>query len=60
MATYYKNVTIYTADDETPDCMLCDRFEADFICEKQCGAEHGWWGYKRTEKVKKEANSIEI
>ena len=42
----------YTADDEMPSCMQCDHvFDDKFNCEKFCGAEHGWWGYRRTERI---------
>lgn len=40
---------IYTADDEMPDCIRCDNCVKDFDCVKYCGAEHGWYGYKRSE-----------
>lgn len=39
---YYK-----TADDEEPDCMACDRWSDGSLCDK-CGAEYGWYWYKRT------------
>lgn len=42
---------IYTADDEMPDCLQCDRCTSDFDCCEYCGAEHGWWGYKRTQYI---------
>jgi hypothetical protein len=42
---------IYTADDEMPDCMLCDRCDGDDNCSKFCGPEYGWAGYKRTERI---------
>ena len=38
----------YTADDEMPNCGKCDHICDDFNCCDWCGAEHGWWGYKRT------------
>lgn len=41
----------YTADEEMPDCGKCDHLGDDFNCGRLCGAEHGWWGYRRTEKV---------
>lgn len=40
---------IYTADDEMPDCMCCDRCDDDFDCSEFCGSPHGWNGYRRTE-----------
>ena len=54
------NWITYTADDEEPDCMQCDHvcgwIWTDYKgkkhdnCSEQCGAEHGWNGYKRTER----------
>ena len=40
----------YTADDEMPDCLNCVRCDSNYDCAKFCGAEHGWFGYKRTKK----------
>lgn len=45
----YPNRYVYNADDEMPDCLKCDFCGGHTTCEKQCGAEHGWWGYRRTE-----------
>lgn len=43
--------TIYTADDEEPKCERCDFMDAPHtLCTGNCGAEHGWNGYQRTEK----------
>ena len=45
----YNNKTIYTADDEDPDCGRCDNIcGSDDFCVKRCGAEHCWNGYSRT------------
>ena len=44
----YRKVT-YTADDEEPKCGRCDYFSDGFDCCGTCGAEHGWYGYIRTE-----------
>jgi hypothetical protein len=41
----------YTVDDEMPDCGRCDHVSDDFKCCDWCGAEHGWWGYRRTEVI---------
>ena len=41
----------YTANDEMPNCGQCDHICDNFNCEKFCGPEHGWWGYRRTERV---------
>lgn len=40
---------IYTADDEMPDCLNCDRCDLNYDCSKYCGASRGWNGYRRTE-----------
>lgn len=43
---------IYTVDDEEPDCNRCDHCCCeDYYCIKQCGAEHGWNGYERLERI---------
>ena len=41
----------YTAHDEMPNCGCCDHFDGSdgFKCEEWCGAEHAWFGYRRTE-----------
>ena len=45
----------YTADVEDPDCMMCVNVNADYeFCKNNCGAEHGWYGYRRYEKVEGE------
>lgn len=41
----------YTADDEMPDCGQCDHVCDGFNCEKCCGPEHAWCGYRRTVRV---------
>lgn len=42
----------YTADDEEPDCMLCENANADDrFCKNNCGAEHGWSCYMRKEQI---------
>ena len=43
---------IYTVDDEEPDCNRCDHCcGEDYYCIKQCGAEDGWNGYERLERI---------
>lgn len=42
--------TSFTADDEEPKCGKCDYFSGGFDCIGKCGAEHGWYGYLRTER----------
>ena len=50
---------VYTAEHEEPDCGVCDH-QCDNCytdrygdihdkCVEQCGAEHGWHDYQRTE-----------
>ena len=41
----------YTVQDEMPNCGVCDHICDSFNCVAWCGAEHGWWGYRRTEVV---------
>ena len=41
--------TIYTADDEMPNCGRCDKICGSYdVCCNRCGAEHGWNAYSRT------------
>jgi hypothetical protein len=49
MAERIGRFVIYSADDEMPDCMCCDRCDSDFDCCNDCGPEYGWCGYRRTE-----------
>lgn len=49
MSTITSHRIIYTADDEMPDCMECDRCDQPCeICCQSCGAEHGWALYQRS------------
>ena len=50
MATFIGNKIIYTADDEEPDCMICDYCECDpaEYCSN-CGPEGWWQNFKHTE-----------
>lgn len=43
-------VVEYTVEHEMPNCGRCDHACDGFRCEKLCGPEHGWWGYRRTER----------
>lgn len=45
---YTCNTIIWTADDEEPDCGVCDNQDCDGCCEN-CGAEFGWKYYERKE-----------
>lgn len=36
-----------TADDEEPDCAICDHQFSDTMCAL-CGPEHSWNWYKRS------------
>ena len=40
---------IYTADDEEPNCIMCDRGDGSDLCS-ECGPEHGWHYYRREEQ----------
>lgn len=40
---------IYTADDEEPDCLMCDHCQSSDLCS-ECGPEHGWHYYRREEQ----------
>ena len=46
----------YTADEEMPVCIHCDNFGSEYPCEKHCGPEYGWYGYRRTERIEDEEN----
>jgi hypothetical protein len=41
---------IFTADDEMPDCLMCDRCDHSDN-GKYCGPEYGWARYERTERI---------
>lgn len=45
---YTRNTIIWTADDEEPDCGICDNQDCYGRCEN-CGAEFGWRYYEREE-----------
>ena len=45
---YTRNTIIWTADDEEPDCGICDNQDIYGRC-KECGAEFGWKYYEREE-----------
>lgn len=38
----------YNADDEEPNCGICDNQEGDWACEN-CGSKYGWRYYRREE-----------
>lgn len=52
MAEIIGRYIIYTADDEMPDCLACDRCD---YCDngKLCGPEYGWARYERTERIER-------
>ena len=42
---------IYTADDEEPDCMMCDHCQGSDLCsECRPGRPEHWWRYYRKEE----------
>lgn len=48
---------IHTADDEEPICTRCDNLENKYeCCTRWCGAEHGWYCYRREEVIKENDN----
>ena len=51
MAKIMGRYIVYTADDEMPDCLSCDKCDGDYNCSKFCGPEYGWAGYRRTERM---------
>ena len=50
---YSKVCKIYTADDEMPDCGVCDHMSCDDTLCNLCGGEHGWNTYIRIELLEK-------
>lgn len=44
-----RNRVIYTADDEEPDCGVCDNQDCYGRC-KNCGPKFGWGYYEREEE----------
>ena len=49
---------IYTADDEEPDCLMCDNCQNSDLCS-ECGPEH-WWHYYEREEQDSEMNRLII
>lgn len=47
---YTCNTIIWTADDEEPDCRVCDNQDCNGRC-KNCGAEFSWKYYEREEEL---------
>ena len=45
----WNHCVIYTADDEEPDCMMCDHVQCNDLCS-ECGPEHWWHYYDREEQ----------
>lgn len=45
----WHNCVIYTAEDEEPDCMICDHCQGSVLCD-ECGPEHWWHYYERKEQ----------
>ena len=39
----------YTADDEEPDCMICDHCQGSVLCS-ECRPKHGWHYYRIEEQ----------
>lgn len=45
----WDHCVIYTADDEEPNCIMCDHGEGSVLCD-ECGPEHWWHYYERKEQ----------
>ena len=45
----WDHCVIHTADDEEPDCGICDN-QCYSECCQQCGNEYAWGYYKREEE----------
>lgn len=48
----------YNADQEDPDCGMCDHISGGFDCCGSCGPEHGWYGYQRTEWIEDDEKAV--
>ena len=50
-------IIYHTANTEEPNCIQCVHVcDDDFPCEKVCGPEHWWNGYRREEKLSDETD----
>ena len=54
----WDHCVIYTADDEEPDCMMCDHGQGNDLCS-ECGPEH-WWHYYEREEQNSEMSRLVI
>ena len=45
----WDHCVFHTADDEEPDCMMCDHCQGSDLCD-ECGPEHWWHYYERKEQ----------
>ncbi len=54
MAEKWGKYIVYTADDEMPDCLMCDNCDNDYDCSRLCGPAYGWAGYKHTANMEEE------
>lgn len=52
----WDHCVIYTADDEEPDCMMCDHGQGSDLCN-ECGPEY-WWHYYRREEQNSEMSRL--
>ena len=53
----WDHCVIYTADDEEPDCLMCDNYQSSDLCS-ECGPEHWWHYYERKEQDSKMSRLI--
>lgn len=49
MAKIWDYCVFYTADDEEPNCLICDHCQGSDLCD-ECGPEHWWHYYERKEQ----------
>ena len=52
----WDHCVIYTADDEEPNCLMCDHGEGSVLCS-EWGHEH-WWHYYRREEQNSEMSKL--
>lgn len=51
----WDHCVIYTADDEEPDCGMCDNCDSG-LCN-ECGPDY-WWHYYRREEQNSEMSKL--
>ena len=54
----WDDCVIYTADDEEPNCLICDHCQGSDLCS-ECGPEH-WWHYYEREEQNSEMSKLVV